>query len=314
MNPQINFIIPLYNEEQVFDELIKRLDAVLTKSNLSIEVILIDDGSSDKTPQLMEQLSLKDPRFQSIFLSRNFGHQLALTAGFSNANATEAVFVIDGDLQDPPELIDEFYKELKNGNDVVYGVRSKRKENFLKVMAYKYFYRLLRKWSFIDIPLDSGDFSLISMRVVNQLVKMKEESRFIRGMRSWVGYKQKGIVYERDSRVHGNSKYSFKLLLQLAYNGLFNFSEFPIKFITRLGFMVTIISAIYLLYTLYARFILNHVNEGFTAIIFIITLIGGVQLISIGLIGEYILRIFFQSKERPLFIIDKIIKDQSEVG
>ena len=314
MSCQVNFIITSYNEEKIFNELIKRLDSVMLNSKLSIEVILIDDGSIDNTPILMEGLSKKDGRFQSVFLSRNFGHQLSLSAGLSHAYASDAVFILDGDLQDPPELIDQFYDELKNGFDVVYGVRSKRKESFFKKLAYKTFYRLLKRVSYINIPLDSGDFSLISMRVVKILTSMNEESRFLRGMRSWIGFKQKGIVYERDERKMGESKYSLKKLISLAFNGLFNFSEFPVRFITRLGIFTTFSSSIYLLYALYARFVLNEVPEGFTGIIFLITLLGGVQLISIGLIGEYILRIFFQTKQRPLFLVKRIIKNKNSIG
>lgn len=306
---QINIIAPLYNEEKVFDELQKRLSDLIDKSQLSISVIMIDDGSSDNTPELMEELSCKDSRFTSVFLSRNFGHQIALSAGFSVANASEAVFVIDGDLQDPPELLEKFYPYLAEGYDVVYAIRQKRKESFLKKMAYNYFYRILKRISYIDIPLDSGDFSLISRRAVDNILEMKEESRFIRGMRTWIGYKQIGIPYERQERHAGDSKYPFSKLLKLALNGVFNFSEFPIKFISTLGVLTISVSLMYLFYALIKLLFTDSVPEGFVGIIFTVTLFGGIQLLSIGILGEYILRIFFQVKGRPLFIIKKQIQN-----
>lgn len=312
MHPQVNLVVPLYNEESVFAQLITRLCEVMDASDLRIEVILVNDGSSDETANLMRQLSLEDPRFQSVFLSRNFGHQLALTAGLSFVNATDAVMVIDGDLQDPPELLTEFYSYYKKGYDVVYAVRKKRKEGFLKKAAYKAFYRFMKRVSYIDIPLDSGDFSLISRRVVDQLNAMPEESRFIRGMRSWIGYEQIGVEYERDERQAGESKYSLKLLMNLAFNGIFNFSEYPIKFVTRLGMLIMTFSGFYFIHVLFKKLIYNSTPEGFTALLFTIIAFGGIQLFAIGLIGEYVLRIFFQVKKRPLFIIKERIAEGKE--
>lgn len=306
---QINIIIPLYNEEKVFAKLQQRLIDLMDKSELNISVIMIDDGSSDDTFRLMEELSLTDSRFTSVFLSRNFGHQIALSAGFSVANASEAVFVIDGDLQDPPELLEKFYPYLKEGYDVVYAVRQKRKESYFKRLAYSYFYRILKKISYIDIPLDSGDFSLISRRVIDNIREMEEESRFIRGMRTWVGYNQIGVPYERQERHAGDSKYPFHKLLKLAFNGIFNFSEFPVKLISTLGFLTVSVSLLYLLYAVIKMLLTNTVPEGFVGIIFTITLFGGIQLLSIGILGEYILRIFFQVKKRPLFIIKRQIEN-----
>ncbi|HEY9048330.1 MAG TPA: glycosyltransferase family 2 protein [Ohtaekwangia sp.] len=306
--PQINMLIPLFNEEEVFEELTRRLTAVMDNSYLSISVIMVDDGSRDNTSLLMKRKSMEDPRFVSVILSRNFGHQLALTAGLAHVNATEAVFILDGDLQDPPELLEEFYIYLKQGYDVIYAVRKKRKEIFLKRWAYKGFYMLMKYISYFEIPLDSGDFSLVSRRVIDELNHMKEESRFLRGMRSWIGYKQIGVPYDRQERYSGGSKYTFKRLLSLAYNGIFNFSEFPIKFISNLGVITVLISLIYLATTLVKKFVYGVVPEGFTGLIFAIVLFGGVQLMSIGILGEYIIRIFFQVKNRPLFIVKEIIR------
>lgn len=310
--PQINLIIPLFNEDVVYKELIKRLLRLIDSAMQSVTVILVDDGSTDKTADLMKKTSEIDDRFTSVFLSRNFGHQLALTAGLSYVDATEAVLILDGDLQDPPELLDKLYSHYQNGYDVVYAIREKRKEGFLKKLAYKGFYIILNKISYINIPLDSGDFSLISRRVVDQMNLMKEESRFLRGMRSWVGFKQIGVIYERSERERGNSKYTIKKLLQLALNGIFNFSEFPIKFITHIGIFTIVISLVYLISTIVRRFVYDLVPEGFTALLFAIILFGGVQLVSIGILGEYILRIFFQVKNRPLFIIKSVIKGKEE--
>lgn len=307
--PQISIVAPLYNEVETFPHLVERLNALMDRSDLTIEVVLIDDGSRDATPTLMRQLALLDGRYHCVFLSRNHGHQLALTAGITAARASEALFIIDGDLQDPPELLPDFYAEMQQGYDVVYAVRRKRKENALKKAAYFLFYRLLKSISYVDIPLDSGDFALISRRVADVLIKMPEESRYLRGMRSWVGFGQKGFEYERDERVAGESKYSFKMLFGLAYNGIFNFSEFPIKFMTRTGAVAISISLVYFVVTIVKKLFFTQVIEGFTALLFVIILFSGVQLLALGIIGEYVLRIFFQAKNRPLFIIKEEIVD-----
>ncbi|GAA4416954.1 glycosyltransferase family 2 protein [Nibrella viscosa] len=309
--PQISIIAPLYNESESFPHLIQRLNALMDSSDLTIEIVLIDDGSRDNTAVLMQQLALTDERYHCVFLSRNYGHQTALSAGLAAARGTEAVMVIDGDLQDPPELLSEFYRHYQEGYDVVYAVRKQRKEGWFKRMAYFMFYRILRTISYIDIPLDSGDFSLISRRVLNVLNRMPEESRYIRGMRTWIGFKQIGVPYERSGRVAGSPKYSFKMLWRLAYNGIFNFSEAPISFITRLGIFAISIAVLYLGVTLVKRFAFGHVPEGFTALLFIIIWFSGVQLVALGIIGEYVLRIFFQVKGRPLFVVkDEIVDGQ----
>ena len=309
--PSISIVVPLFNEEDAFEILIERLDKLISNLNLKIEIVLVDDGSTDNTPILMQELASNDERYQAIFLSRNYGHQIALTAGLANVNATEAVMIIDGDLQDPPELLIEFYNYFKKGYDVVFAIRKQRKENWLKKICYSAFYRILNSISYIEIPLDSGDFSLISRKVVDIINKMPEESRFMRGIRTWVGFKQIGVEYERQERVAGNSKYSFKMLWNLAYNGIFNFSEYPIKLISRIGFITTLVSLVYFSIILYKKLVMGTVPEGFTSLLFMIILFGGVQLISIGIIGEYTIRVFFQVKKRPLFIIkNKILKKQ----
>jgi dolichol-phosphate mannosyltransferase len=311
--PQLSIIIPLYNEEEVFQRLIERIDSVLINFPITTEVVLIDDGSKDETAQLMKAKCLQDSRYQGVFLSRNHGHQLALSAGLNCARGTEAVMVLDGDLQDPPELISDFYAKFKDGYDVVYAIRRKRKEGPLKKLAYWAYYRLQRSVSNFEIPIDSGDFGLMSRRVVDRLNDMPEQSRYLRGMRSWIGFKQIGLEYARDERKEGESSYGWKQLLGLAFNGIFNFSEFPIRFITRMGIITILISLVYLFDVLYKKFFVGDVPLGFTALIMAIVLFSGVQLISIGIIGEYVVRIFFQVKNRPLFIIsERIIDGETE--
>lgn len=306
--PQVSFVIPVYNEESNLPILVSRLQKIMDSSSIALEAVLIDDGSKDQSRIMLQQLALTDQRFHVILLSRNHGHQLALTSGLAKARGTEGVFVLDGDLQDPPELVEEFYAKYKEGYEVVYAVREKRKEPWFKKAAYFIFYRLLKKIANIDIPLDSGDFSFMGRKVVDILNQMPEESRFIRGMRTWIGFKQIGISYNRQERASGESKYTFSKLLQLALNGIFNFSEFPVKFITSIGFSVIALSLIYFIGILIKKLFLGDtIIEGFTSLLFVIILFGGIQLMAIGILGEYILRIFFQSKSRPNYIIEQEI-------
>jgi glycosyltransferase involved in cell wall biosynthesis len=308
-NIDISIIVPLYNEEAVFDKLIQRLTNVIDTTKFHCEVILINDGSSDKTDQLIEEICKNDNRFTGILLSRNHGHQLAVSAGLANVRGKKGAMIIDGDLQDPPELVNEFYELLIEGYDVIYAIRKNRKESFLKKMAYLAYYRLQKKISSFNIPIDSGDFSMLSRRVVDYINNMPEQSRYLRGMRAWVGFKQIGYEYNRDERQAGETKYSWKKLFELAFNGIFNFSDFPIKFITRLGFFTVFFSLLYFAYNVYRKMVYNDVPQGFTAIILAVILFSGVQLISLGLIGEYVLRIYNQVRNRPLFVVDKIIQD-----
>ena len=312
--PQISIVIPLYNEEKVFDKLIGRINAVIQDLSFAVEVVLVNDGSRDRTAELMYHLALSDGRYHAVFLSRNHGHQLAVSAGMASARGTEGIMIMDGDLQDPPELISKFYDEMKAGNEVIYAIRKKRKEGPFKRFAYWAYYRLQKQIANLDIPLDSGDFSMMSRRVVNELNAMPERSRYIRGMRTWVGFKQKGIEYERDGRAAGEAKYTLKKLMQLAFNGIFNFSEFPVKIITRLGLLTILLSTIYIGYVLIKKIFFGPVPEGFLTTVVAITLFSGVQLIALGLIGEYVLRIYDQVRNRPLFIIDKKIIDKTEVS
>ena len=308
----ISIVVPLYNEQAVFDNLIERLVKVIDTTLFSCEVLLIDDGSTDNTRHLVEKICEKDSRFTGILLSRNHGHQLAVSAGLANVRGQKGAMIIDGDLQDPPELVKEFYELLMNGYDVIYAIRKNRKESFLKKVAYSTYYRLQKKISSFTIPIDSGDFSMLSRRVVDTMNNMPEQSRYLRGMRAWVGFKQIGYEYDRDERQAGETKYSWKKLFELAFNGIFNFSDFPVKFITRMGFITVVFSLIYFGYNIYRKLFYDDVPQGFTATILAIILFSGVQLISLGLIGEYVLRIYNQVRKRPLFIIEKIIQEGKE--
>ncbi len=313
MPPKISIIVPLYNEQESFARLVERLNGLMDNNSLSIEVVLIDDGSNDGTAELMQLNALSDGRYQCVFLSRNFGHQLALSAGLLMARGTEAVMCIDGDLQDPPELFTEFYKLFQQGYDVVYGVRKNRKENWLLKAMFYYYYRVQKRMSNVDVALDSGDFALLSRRVVDLMNKLPEESRYLRGLRSWVGFKQTGYEYDRPEREAGETKYPISKRIKIALNGIFNFSEIPIKFITNLGIITILISLGYFTYTLGKKLLGIPVAEGFTGLLFTIILFSGVQLVSLGIIGEYVVRIFFQVKGRPLFVIKNRIVNKEFV-
>lgn len=310
MKPEISIVVPLYNEMEVFEILIQRLNQVIENSNLKIEVVLVDDGSYDQTKKLMSDLGLSNSNYTCIFLSKNFGHQNAVTAGLEVAKATKAIFIIDGDLQDPPELLMPFYNKLKDGYDVIYGVRKKRKEIFYKRILYWLFYRILNKISETEIQMDSGDFALISRRVVDYMNNMPEKNRFLRGLRSWVGFRQYGFKYERSKREAGKPKYNFKALFQLAYNGIYNFSTVPVRLIYKLGITIMLLTFIYITFILISKFFFNNVPQGYTSMIILISIFSSVQLISIGIIGEIVIRIHKQNQGRPTYIIDKIIDDK----
>ena len=306
--PEVNVVIPLFNERETFHDLIQALSEVIDSVAYGVRVILVDDGSTDGTADLMRELALSNPNFQAIILSRNFGHQLAITAGLQQVDATKAVMVMDGDLQDPPEMLHQFMEYFEKGYDVVYAVRKVREASVVMRFLYKLFYRLIKKVSYINIPLDSGDFSLMSRRVVDSINAMPEESRFIRGMRSWVGFKQIGVPYKRGKREKGESKYGMKDLWHLAINGLFNFSYYPIRLALIPGFIALFVSVTYFVVTLVKKIFIGNVPLGFTGILFTVILFGGIQLIAIGVIGEYILKIYFQSKNRPNYIVKEQIK------
>ncbi|WP_235298970.1 glycosyltransferase family 2 protein [Portibacter marinus] len=299
----ISIVIPIFNEELIIDQLYTRTVNALEPLGMAFEIICVNDGSSDTSLEKLISIHQKDKRLKIVDLSRNFGHQGAILSGLNHTTG-ELIGIMDGDLQDPPEVFEKFYKKMISGDyDVVYAVRKKRKESRFKKWSYWLYYRLLRYMSAEGIPLDSGDFCLMTKRVRNHIIQNPEQSLFIRGIRHWVGYKQVGVEYERDSRLAGETKYSFSKLVQLAYNGVFSFSNFPIKFLGNLGLITIGLTVIYTIYLLSKRLISGEVPEGFTTLIIAIFFFGGVQLASIRILGEYITRIYDESRGRPLYIV-----------
>ncbi|MFM8949532.1 MAG: glycosyltransferase family 2 protein [Bacteroidota bacterium] len=306
-HPDISIVVPLFNEHEVFNKLVNRLQSVMDSCSYSVEVVLVDDGSKDQTSQMIQEIADKDKRFKGVLLSRNFGHQIALSAGMAHARCSKALMVIDGDLQDPPELLNTFYEIIQKDADVVYAVRKNRKEGAVMNSLYWVFYRMLNRLSEHPIPHDSGDFCMISKRVLDHMNDMPERSRFLRGIRSWVGFKQVPYEYDRDGRAEGKTKYSMKALFKLAYDGIFNFSNKPLKLITHIGLYTILLSVIYLTGVLIKKLLGYEVPSGFISIVAVITLFSGVQLISLGIIGEYLARIYLQVKNRPLYVVDKTV-------
>jgi dolichol-phosphate mannosyltransferase len=298
----LSIIIPVYNEEHIIDELYNRTAAALNGITQDWEVICVNDGSTDATLGRLLSLNEKDGRWKTIDLSRNFGQQRAIWAGLNHATG-DYIGIMDADLQDAPQHFADFYEELKGDTDVVYAVRTGRKENRMKKVAYWTFYRLLKNVFEVNIPIDSGDFCLMRRAVVRHMLTMPEQSLFVRGIRNWVGFRQKGIRCERDARFAGSPKYSLRGLVKLAYNGIFSFSDFPLRFLGRLGLYIIICSIFYAAWILTKKFLWGTVPEGFTTIILVILFFGGVQLVTIRILGEYIHRIYDESRKRPLFIV-----------
>lgn len=298
----ISLIVPIYNEELIVEELFQRAQSALEKITSDFEVILVNDGSTDKSLPLMLACRQKDDRFKVLDLSRNFGHQSAILAGLTYAKG-EYVGIMDGDLQDPPELFARFYEKMQEGFDVVYAVRKKRKEGRLKKAAYWLYYRILTNIAGMRVPVDSGDFCLMRKRVVDEMLRLPEQSLFLRGLRFWVGFRQTGLAYERAERLAGEPKYNLRRLYRLATNGIYSFSDFPIRLMGQLGMLTVLITLSYSVYILSKKIIWGEIIEGFTTLILAIFFFGGVQLISIRILGEYVSRIYDQSRNRPLFIV-----------
>lgn len=310
----ISIIIPMYFEEDVVDECYKRLTTVASSNNLHYELIFVNDGSKDRTPELLEAIAVKDQNAKVVNLSRNFGHQIAVSAGIDKAKG-DAVVIIDADLQDPPELIPQMINLWRDGYDVVYGKRKRRNgESFFKLVTAKMFYRVLNSMSSVSIPMDTGDFRLMDRKVIEVLKKMPEQNRFLRGMASWVGFRQIALEYERSERFAGETKYPLKKMLKLAADGILSFSSKPIKLIEYSGIVTLFIAFIAVIYlSISLIFDLRYVNLEWILILAIIVFIGGVQLLSIGIVGEYISRIYDESKGRPLYIINKEINTEKNM-
>ncbi len=300
----LSIIIPIYNEELNIGSLYNRLKPIVNKINVSYELIFVNDGSSDKSIFLIKQLAATDNTIRYIDFSRNFGHQIAVTAGIDLSKG-EAVAIIDADLQDPPELIEVLYHKMKEGFDVVYAKRRSRKDkNVFKKMAYKTFYRLLKKISQVDIPLDTGDFRIMHRKVVDVLKNMPEQHKFLRGQIAWIGFNQTFVEYDRDVRAAGEPGYTYKKLFKLALDGITSFSNAPLRLATIMGFVVSFISLIIICYTLISYFFFKgNIPQGWASIMISVLFIGGVQLLSIGIIGEYMSRVQSDVRKRPLYIL-----------
>ena len=307
----ISIVVPLYNEELVINEMHGRVTEIMGKSGVNYEIVMINDGSRDHTLDLAKTICGRDKRTKLISFSRNFGHQIAITAGMDKASG-DAVVIIDADLQDPPEVIPEMINKWREGCHVVYGVRKKRTgEGRFKLITAALFYRILRKMTSVDIPVDTGDFRLMDRKVVEQLKQMKERARFVRGMVSWVGFKQCKVEYTREKRFAGETKYPFRKMLHFAIDGILSFSQKPLKFASAFGLVASGASFLMIIYGVVIRYIFPEKAMTGWASIFIASLfLGGVQLICLGILGEYLGRIYEEIKARPLYIIDEHLNFQ----
>jgi glycosyltransferase involved in cell wall biosynthesis len=308
---RVSLAIPVYNEEAVVPELVRRTTAALDGlPGGPHEIVLVDDGSSDRTFELLEEAAEKDARIVAVSLSRNFGHQTALGAALDLVSG-DVVVMLDGDLQDPPEAIPVLLEHYQQGYDVVYVRRTNRKESWWLRACYYLFYRLMSALSSIQVPLDTGDFGLMSKRVVEEIRKMPEQHRYLRGMRTWVGFRQIGVRLERSARHAGRTKYSPLKLLKLASDGIFAFSIVPLRAAAVLGVGAICLSVLFSLYSLYAKFRM-HSPQGFTAMILAMTFLSGINLFFLGIIGEYVGRIYEETKGRPHYVVLKIVR--REIG
>jgi dolichol-phosphate mannosyltransferase len=305
MTCDLSIVVPVYNEEKSIRLMYDRLLASITVISSNFEIIFVNDGSRDNSFLELVKLSKEDARVKYINFSRNFGHQIAVTAGLDKTKGA-AVVIIDGDLQDPPEVIPEMYAKHKEGFEVVYGQRLKRKgESFFKKITAKYFYRILKKITNVNIPVDTGDFRLIDRKIVNDLKNMPEQNKFLRGQIAWLGYRQTSVFFERDERKFGETGYPFSKMLKFALDGITGFSDVPLQFVTKTGIFISFLSFLIILYAIFSHFVLQKTITGWTSLIISSKFIGGVQLISIGIIGEYISRINKNVQNRPLYIIDQ---------
>lgn len=312
--PKVSVVIPMYYEEEVAEECYKRVKNVLISlKDYEHEILFVNDGSKDKTLEILESIAEKDKQVKVISFSRNFGHQCAVTAGLQYVTG-DAIVVIDADLQDPPELIPDMLTLWKQGNEVIYAKRKTREgESKFKLLTAKMFYRILNGLSDVEIPADTGDFRLVDREVVDVINSMPEHNKFLRGLFSWVGFKQQPFEYERKERFAGKTKYPLKKMLKLASDGIISFSTKPLKIVGGLGIITIFISILLLLYSVISYiFNLNQLTPGWTSIMVAITLFSGVQLLSIWIISEYLARIYDESKKRPQYIISKTINIEKQ--
>lgn len=307
--PLLSLVIPCFNEEEVIAETVKRLRAFCASAgDVDVELIFVDDGSRDRTRELLRGFAEVDPRIQVVGFARNFGHQIAVTAGIDAARG-EAVVLIDADLQDPPEVVLQMIAKWREGYDVVYGTRIERPgESVFKLAAARGFYRLLNRLSDVPIPLDTGDFRLMSRPVIEALKSMPERDRFVRGMVSWVGFRQTALPYRRAERFAGTSKYPLRKMLRFATDGILSFSIKPLQMSITLGLLAATLAMAGIAYALFLRIFTSIWVEGWTALMIAVLFIGGVQLICVGILGEYVGRIYNEVKRRPLYLVQEHIR------
>lgn len=312
--PGLSVLVPLYDEAAVLPELLRRLTSVLDQlGGGPHEIVLVDDGSTDGTRDIIRRAAEADERVRGVFLSRNFGHQAAITAGLDHVDG-DATIVMDGDLQDPPEAIPRLVEKHREGYDVVYARRTGRKEAWWLRLAYRCFYRIMAWLSTLPLPLDAGDFSLMSRRVVKEIRDMPERNRYVRGLRTWAGFSQCGIAVERGERGAGEPKYGLKRLVKLALDGIFSFSMVPLRVATVVGAVTLAITGAYALYALFAKLWLGRSPQGFTALIVTIVFMSGVQLLFLGVLGEYLGRIYRETKRRPHYVVEELAGEHRPHG
>ncbi len=311
--PELSVVVPVYNEEENVPELYGRLTDVMEGMGHAYERLFVNDGSSDATYDHLQAFQAQDPRLCLLDLARNFGHQAAVTAGIDHA-VGRAVVVIDGDLQDPPEVIPDLVARWQEGYEVVYAVRTKRKEGLLKRLAYGTFYRLMHAMADTEIPLDAGDFSLIDRRVATTLRQLPERNRFVRGLRSWVGFKQIGVPFERAARHEGESKYSLRALVGLATSGFVSFSKLPLRIATYLGTFVSGVAFLAALAVIILRLVTEVEPQGWTSVIVVVLFLGGVQLVTLGILGEYLGYVLDEVRRRPPYVVREWRRGYREGG
>ncbi len=302
--PELSIIIPCFNEEDVIPLLLPELKKLDESLPFPVFFLFVDDGSTDNTFELIMEACNRDERFACLSLSRNFGHQNAVSAGLRHARG-DIIAVIDADLQDPPSVIPAFVEKWREGYDVVYGIRKNRKEGWPQRLAYALFYRILKRIANIDVPLDAGDFSLMDRQVVDVINQMPEHNRFMRGLRGWVGFRQTGVAYERHERRKGESKYTFGKLLKLAFDGLISFSAVPLWLAGWMGALSAMLGFFYMLYALVCRIAGIQLPAGWTSTIIVVLFLGGIQLMVLGILGNYIGRIFDEVKNRPHYVANR---------
>jgi dolichol-phosphate mannosyltransferase len=309
MLPTLSIIVPIYNELQNLPELYRRICEVMEPIGEAWELVLVDDGSTDGSTDLMRHLAEQDHRIRPVIFARNFGHQIAVTAGLDYSKG-QAMIIIDADLQDPPEVILELIQKWKEGYEVVYAVRAEREgEGWFKLLTASLFYRMIYRITDVDIPLDAGDFRLMDRKVVNVMNTMREKHRFLRGMSAWVGFKQIGVPYRRAARFAGSTKYPFRKMLRLAINAITSFSYFPLQMATYLGFFSAGVSLVAIPIVILERLAGQQAFLGQATTLIAVLFLGGVQLISLGILGEYIGRLYDEAKGRPLYIVREIINE-----